>query len=222
MDLATIEMDKGKAREAFLAYRREVWARHDAEDEAIMRGYRALSRGHQLIRLSEALGAGGVTTISVPTSRYDRETRRQVRGYVDQVVPVLAVSRADTRHVWTYGVLADGRVRMQSQREPHHSNKRDIYDFGPGTFEPDDTREESRQWSLPRIRAIVPIVPPPLRPRDKLGNYHVLFEAEWGLDPAPPVDPALLKHVGGDLYAVVAVWDLSPVERAVLALRPSE
>lgn len=33
----------------------------------------------------------------------------------------------------------------------------------------------------------------------------------------PPGDPALLKHMGGDLYAILAVWDLSPLERAVLA-----
>lgn len=31
-----------------------------------------------------------------------------------------------------------------------------------------------------------------------------------------PVDPALLKHIGGDLYAVVATWDLTDLERAVL------
>lgn len=37
--------------------------------------------------------------------------------------------------------------------------------------------------------------------------------------PAPPGDPALLKHVGGDIYAVVATWDLSPLERLVLSGR---
>lgn len=30
-------------------------------------------------------------------------------------------------------------------------------------------------------------------------------------------DPALLKHIGGDLWAVVAVWNLTDLEMAVLA-----
>jgi hypothetical protein len=41
--------------------------------------------------------------------------------------------------------------------------------------------------------------------------------------PPAPVDPALLRHIGGDLYAVdlyavVVTWDLTEIERAVLAL----
>jgi hypothetical protein len=47
----------------------------------------------------------------------------------------------------------------------------------------------------------------------------VLWEADWKVHPVPPGDPALLKHIGGDLYAVVAVWDLTPLEQAVLAAR---
>jgi hypothetical protein len=35
----------------------------------------------------------------------------------------------------------------------------------------------------------------------------------------PPEDPALLKHIGGDLYAVLAVWNLTELERAVLSGR---
>lgn len=48
----------------------------------------------------------------------------------------------------------------------------------------------------------------------------MLFEAEWR--PEPPKDPALLRHIGGDLYSVVAVWDLTELERAVLAGRLDE
>lgn len=32
-------------------------------------------------------------------------------------------------------------------------------------------------------------------------------------------DPALLKHIGGDLYAVLATWDLTELERSVLGGR---
>jgi hypothetical protein len=34
-----------------------------------------------------------------------------------------------------------------------------------------------------------------------------------------PEDPALIKHIRGDLWSVMAVWDLSELERLVLAQR---
>jgi hypothetical protein len=66
--------------------------------------------------------------------------------------------------------------------------------------------------------ATVPLIPIQHRPRRGLANYHVLWEAEW--KKAVPVDPFLLRRVGkADLWAVVAMWDLSEVERAALATR---
>jgi hypothetical protein len=44
--------------------------------------------------------------------------------------------------------------------------------------------------------------------------YHVLWDAVW--TPEPPIDPLLLKHCGGSLYAIVAAWDLTPLEQAVM------
>jgi hypothetical protein len=35
----------------------------------------------------------------------------------------------------------------------------------------------------------------------------------------PARDPALLRHIRGDLWAVLAVWDLTELERAVLGQR---
>lgn len=67
------------------------------------------------------------------------------------------------------------------------------------------------------LRAMVPNVPPALRPKFSLSGYLTLFEVEeWKTAPRPPGDPALLKHIGGDLYAILAVWDLTPLEQAVL------
>ena len=47
-----------------------------------------------------------------------------------------------------------------------------------------------------------------------LDRYFILWEADW--QRRAPVDPALLRPVGGDLYVVVATWDLTDLERAVL------
>jgi hypothetical protein len=50
-------------------------------------------------------------------------------------------------------------------------------------------------------------------PGGSLGNYHILCEADWE---DVPVDPILLRHLSGALYAVLATWNLSPLERAVM------
>ena len=50
--------------------------------------------------------------------------------------------------------------------------------------------------------------------------WHILWEVtEWSSTPQSgpaPYDPLLLKHLGGQLYAVLAEWDLTPLERAVM------
>jgi hypothetical protein len=70
---------------------------------------------------------------------------------------------------------------------------------------------------------MVPIVPPKHRPAgERFGNRLVLWEADdwtWSTPPAPPGDPALLRPLGGDIYAVEATWDLTPLEQLVLTGR---
>src|SRR5205085_1660042 len=104
----------------------------------------------------------------------------------------------------------DGSVRF-SIKGKYDSCKRTSVRFPPDTFSRfnwDSSRKTSAQ-------TLVPIVPPRLRPRFTLANYFVLWEVEqW--TPIPPRDPMLLKHLGGWLYAVLAVWDLTDLERVVL------
>lgn len=212
MELATITMDRKPAREAFLAYRKSVRERHDQEDEQIMRGYRALARGQQLIRLSDTLRAGGSEEVSFPSRRW---TDRRLETWR---VPRLAVCRADARMCFTTGIDRDGGCVLTADRRDRDlasNNRRDRTRVAAGTFE---AGTQGARWDT-TLQAIVPNVPPPLRPAHQLSGYQILWEAEWAPDPQPPVDPALLKHIGGDLYAVVAIWDLTELEQAVLAAR---
>lgn len=67
-------------------------------------------------------------------------------------------------------------------------------------------------------QALTPHIPPDIRPARGLENYHILFEADW--TKAPPVDPILLRRIGrGDAWLVCGAWDLTEVERAVMAGR---
>lgn len=67
-----------------------------------------------------------------------------------------------------------------------------------------------------RGEAVVPLVPLHLRPKHHLRNYWILWEADWK---AIPHDPLLLRKLSGDLWLVLAAWDLTPVERAALENR---
>lgn len=214
MNLPVIEMPEQVAREAFLSYRRSVRDRHSAEDAEVMRAYRQLAKGNRLIRLSETILAGGTIDFEFRTHAWRGSKRVPIDHTV--TVPRLAVTRAHRTGCWTLGIGENGQVVLQGARELGYTNRKDRMTIGG--FEPG---KSDSVWT-PRVRAMAPLIPPPLRPAGNLERYHLLWEAEWGLDPQPPVDPALLKYVGGDLYAVVAVWDLTEVERAVLAGREIE
>lgn len=132
-------------------------------------------------------------------------------GLNEQALPKLALARADWKRVYL-DMNTDGSAIMHDV--PSHwmparmaANRR--FDLPAGSFAP------RRQHH--RAEAIVPHIPPDIRPKRGLANYHVLFEAEWSR--MIPVDPMLLRRIGkeGDLWIVVAAWELTEVERAVLA-----
>lgn len=63
-------------------------------------------------------------------------------------------------------------------------------------------------------RAITPRIPPQYRPPLKsLNKYFLLWEADWHAD---PIDPFLLQQIAADAFIVLAAWDLTPVEMAVI------
>lgn len=200
MDLTTITMDKAEARRRFLEYRNSVRQRHNAEDEQIMRGYRALANGRQVIDICATLRKGGMTTIPPKWASAQPIW-----------VPRLALMRADQAWCWL-NTNQDGGVEYHNTGSPRHNERRNYFRFSR-LFTPLEGTDRS-WWNA---KAMVPPVPPGLRPHDKIGNYHILWEAEWKRE--PPKDPALLKHIGGDLYVVLAVWELTELERTVLAGR---
>lgn len=198
MLLDTIEIPKDEASRRLREYQGLLADERTAEDERIAAGYRAAARGLPVIRLSEAVHAG---------------------GYFDSGLPRIAVVRADASTCWFYSDWAARNHRaLIFSRHPEALNR--------GALVGIDTvrvtvlgRDGFQTSSWRRAQTIVPVIPPRHRPRrHRLHRFHILWEVEaW--EPVPPKDPALIKHVGGDLWAVHAVWDLTELERAVLAGR---
>lgn len=70
----------------------------------------------------------------------------------------------------------------------------------------------TNKWNT--YTAQVPLIPPRLRPGEtQLRNYWILWEADWK---EAPRDPMLLKKLTGDLYVVLATWELTDLERAAM------
>lgn len=203
-----ITMPTDEAKVAAADYLAAVRMRHNREDAAILRGLRALAKGRPVIDLPAVIRAGGV--------------------HEHDGLPRLGVATSSHEFVWVERG-ADGRVAFlpAQTRDVSSRRRRDVYRMPAGTLPeqqrdayPSETRWPYRHPWNGSYRAMVPLVPPALRPAHSLDGYATLFEVDrWEPDPAPPVDPALLKHLGGDLYVVLGTWDQTPLERAVLAGR---
>lgn len=129
-------------------------------------------------------------------------------GVNTEGLPKLAIARADASDCWL-SFRRDG-LRMSSTRFAHDRHRRRFIDI-PW---PEVSRPAGNKWEY---AATVPLIPVHLRPRRGLPNYHVLFEAEW--TQRYPVDPYLLRRIGGDAWVVLAAWELTEVERSVMSSR---
>jgi hypothetical protein len=194
MNLPTIVVTPEEAEAKLAEYEGLVAEERTREDQAIAQAYRAARRGLAVISLSRAIGEG---------------------GYFEDGMPRIAVARADTTTCFCQWV--DGRSRLRfadndGWRGDALVSRGHVHTTPSAVPE---SIEQSYRWR----EAPVPLVPPGCRPsRPRLANLHVLWEVEsWTVTPSR--DPALIKHIRGDLWAVLATWDLTDLELAVLAQR---
>jgi len=202
MHTESIVIDRGKARELYRAYKAHL---HYSKpiDREVMRAYQLLAQGRLVIKALE----------SVATA-----------GQKEDGTPKLAIARADA-DVCRLHMANKGAAIMTTLPNRFRRSNRGIstqrFEWPEGTFPKRVTQEgESFGGRYPRrdYEAKLPLIPINLRPKRGLQNYHVLWEAEWSA--VPPVDPMLLRRIGkADLWTVVAMWDLTEIERAALATR---
>lgn len=170
------------------------------EERMFLDGYRALAGGATILDLRAAIAAGGC---------FDDE----------YALPRLAVARPQDHWIHvdrgTHGGVSFG---TQAGIQGWGRGSRWAINFASGLLPP------CERPSYGSKRAMVP--PVPIGVRVRLGRPGgggwrkclVLFEVPgWAEAPPPPGDPALLRHLTGDLYVVEAVWDLTALEQAVLA-----
>lgn len=203
MDAQHLTVDRKEALALYRKYKTHA-AYSDPIDWEIQRTYQLLSQGKVVIKAIESVKLGGLNEKGLPKLALGPATAQacHIRRRLDGSM-VMAPNND-----WWNSRHEKRRLRFA---EETFVFQRETF----GTYQADGKtwrRNESEH------RAITPIVPIHLRPKRGLENYHILWEAEWGR--VVPKDPYLLRRIGkGDLWLVVAHWDLTEVERAALATR---
>jgi len=186
-----IEINRVEARELWRAYKKH---QHYSEpiDQEIARTYQLIAQGRLVIRALESIRAAGLN---------------------EQKLPKLAIARATAKNCVLFPNSREVVFSSTDLSWPRR-NERAGSRF---TFPIEAFPSIQQKWSF---SSMVPLVPVHLRPKRGLANYHVLWEAEW--ERIVPRDPLLLRQIGrGDMWLVVAQWDLTEVERAALSARIS-
>lgn len=207
-----VTLNKEDALEKFNEYKSALRVSRSQHDRMMKAVYGALSEGLGVINPRAAILKAGVE----PTNFHPR----------------LAISRADRATVYFNRQHWDDRAYFSSSerfflRAPNKSAqaKRDQFVFETGQL-PRSNDLNRKSWNETLydqiVKATVPIIPPEHRPHEAtLSGYSILWEVEkWEALPRPrraPGDPMLLKPLAQTgLYAVMAHWDLTEIEKMVL------
>jgi hypothetical protein len=196
MQIERLNVDKEKARELWQKYQthRVYQTPADAEIATI---YQKIAQGKTVIRALESIRNAGLNEEGLPKLAIARADQQKCYWHPR--------TNANEPHAWF------SSANWYGDAEKHNASRsKHIRLDWPGLTEP----KQKGRW---QYEAIVPLIPVHLRPRRGVENYHILWEAEW--TKRYPVDPYLLRRFGGDAWLVVAAWDLTDVERAVMSAR---
>lgn len=159
-----------------------------AEDQLMLAMYKQIASGRQVVNAFDLLTEGGVD---------------------DRKRPCLFLARAGWKQVRWRRMWHGCGIFFNHQADSRSKHRKDNCISVPERTWEDWQAGYDEHWS------VVPSIPPLLRPRGRLDGYVILSEATWQ---AVPKDPALLRPIKWPLCAVLAVWDLTELERKVLGI----
>jgi hypothetical protein len=145
--------------------------------------------------------------------------------------PKLAICRADAKECFCQK-HEDGSAIFSTDSNINHRDivRKTLLDIKlpARTFQwqkKDPAGSWPRYWNIKneKIKTLVPIIPAKILVNEVkvlLRNFHILWEVdEW--KPIPPKDPILLKQLTPNLFGVLATWNLSKLEQAIIRGRIS-
>lgn len=194
MNVSTIVVPQEQAETKYAEYRKLPAAQKSESDYVLQKVWKAASAGSPIINVAEAF----------------RETGLNEKGE-----PKLAIARASWSNVWAHpghghpAYWTPGAIGFSC--EEYFNEKAHVRDYAT----PRNTFPADRMTKANRLFSAVPHMPPDVRPKNNFDLYHILFEVdEW--TEKYPVDPFLLRRIAGDLFVVVAEWELTELEASIL------
>jgi hypothetical protein len=167
----------------------------EREDEALKKAYAAIASGKRVFNMNTVLRDAGL--------------------FEGIFMPKIAIVRADAQMV---------RFERSGDQFQFVGKRTRWFDVNTkNTLFPASLFGERVTWDwrhtvkLPQVEhytAVVPFIPPRFRPA-KLEDYFIMWEPIWKKIPPQP-DPFLLRPLGNGLFAVVAQWDMTPLEQSIL------
>ncbi len=208
MEVEQLQMPKEKA-EAELKSLKEALKRHaqlkkEEIRKDLMTVYGHLKHGKKIIDVYESFRKAGLNADGDPK---------------------IAICRADSKQCYCLKIEDGSAIfTMQRpdrwQRQPRKTLGEVKLPAGTFQWQPTDPTRPPNSYNIKNqiVTCPTPIIPAKIlveEVKHRLRNYHILWEVEsW--KPIPPKDPILLKRLTNNLFGVLATWELTPLERAII------
>jgi len=208
MEVEELALPQKQAEEEFKALRQALRQHAQLRKEEIRRDlmavYGHLKYGKKIIDIYESFRKAGLNKEGDPKLAICRADAKQCHCLkIEDGSAIFSMERPDR---W--------------QREPRKTHGDVKLPAGTFQWQPEDLTRPISSYNIKRqtIQCLVPIIPAKIlvnQVKVLLKNYHILWEVEeW--KPTPPKDPILLKRLTNNLFGVLATWELTPLERAVI------
>lgn len=207
MKLETMAETRYQAGEKWREYMEATKHSNNPMYKDLKKVYNQLKGGRKIIDINKVIIKGGINDWSQPN---------------------LAIAKMGSKFVWccyTEGGIISFVNRAQQWSDQSRSPiKEDVKITGMPTFNCTSLISKGKMnqrfagWGRMELKAPVPIVPPKHLPGKITDDYYILWEVEeWKI--VPPKDPWLLKRITSNMFVVLAGWDLTEIERSVMAGR---
>lgn len=194
MELETIHVNADEAHDKWKQYVK-AYKKHPSQmNRDLAAIYREAKYGHKIIDIGVVMKKAGVRTtneIGLPWS-----------------VPNFAITHADSKKVHcTYNI--NGSVRYDNE---HYNKAYSIYlPQGLDTY----TWSDDKTWRSKNLTTAVPKIPPGVWGGKITNKHYILWHVDkWAMEPS--ADPFLLKRITKTLFTLLAQWDLTALELAVM------
>ena len=195
------EMSQEEAKEQWKRYCGLIKTHPSDHAKTLKKAYHALSKGHEIIDIYKAFKQAG---------KHENDK------------PKLAICRAHHQRCIFERRSGGAGAFWRPDVNPRWTNYLPSVALPPALFTDWDLEKWPRrnEWTWETtVQTVVPTVPAEFYPKGQLERYFILWEVEengWEPVPEPPGDPMLLRRLSSNLFTVLAAWDMTELEKAVI------